>query len=136
MGDPLTDGTHADYVLQERAEARALAAIAHELRNPIEILDNLLYLIANDPRSSLLQRWVTQAREEVDGIRQVANGLLEASGKGLPGTEVELSKILQSSVQALSGKAELKGVKVEERLDCPGLLLRQRRRPGTLLAMS
>jgi two-component system NtrC family sensor kinase len=115
----LSADTPPHRLSENGAEARLLAAIAHELKGPLQALSNLLYLIANDARSADL---ATNAREELERIKRVTSSLLEASREGSSETEVDLAAIFEKSLESFQQKIEFKRVEVAKRIECRGVI--------------
>lgn len=122
MGEPLVDDQAASRDAQEKAEARAFAAIAHELKNPLQSLRNLLYLIGNYPSDVSVGEWATQAQREVNRISQITSGLLEASRALISREEVELCRIVEDSLASFQEKIQYKQITVRKRLECRGIV--------------
>src|SRR5215472_10864051 len=120
MGNLPTNGPHINRALQETAETRALAAIAHELKRPLQVITNLLYLIGNDVGSASTSKWVGQACQELERIKQITGALLEASRQRSWKSEVEVSKIVENSLEPFQEKIAFKKITVEQRLEYRG----------------
>jgi two-component system NtrC family sensor kinase len=122
LSEPVTGRTHTDGDSQESAEAPALAAIAHELRSPLQVLANLLHLIEHDADNPSLRERVAQAQREVERIRQITAGLLGASRVRSSESQVELSKVLGSSLEYFKEKIDFKRITIERRFECSGIM--------------
>ncbi len=122
MGESLVDKQAANRVAEENAEARAFAALAHELKNPLQSLRNLLYLIANFPSDRSVGEWATQAQREINRISQITSGLLEASRAPTSSGEVELCQIVEDSLASFQEKIQFKQIAIRKRLECRGLV--------------
>ncbi len=120
MGKERTSKSHPHDASLESAESCALAAVAHELKNPLQAMGNLLHLIATDPANPSLQLWVKQAQQEVERVRQIVAALLQSSRRHSPPSDIELAEILEASLRSFSEKIEYKNLMVEKRLECTG----------------
>lgn len=120
MSEPVTGHTQSDS--QESAETPALAAIAHELRSPIQVLANLLHLIEHDADNPGLRERVALAQREVERIRQITAGLLGASRGQSSESQVDLSGVLGNSLEYFNEKIDFKRVTIETRFECSGIM--------------
>lgn len=123
MDQPLVDKQAANRVAEENAEARAFAALAHELKNPLQSLRNLLYLIGNFPADVSVGEWAAQAQNELNRISQITSGLMEASRAQASSGEVELCQIVEDSLVSFQEKIQFKQITVRKRLECRGTVM-------------
>jgi two-component system CheB/CheR fusion protein len=91
---------------------RLTAAIAHEIKNPLEALTNLIYLARQDSASR--EEYLRRAEHEIgrlDSIAQQALGLVREATSPEP---LDAGKILEQVVQLYLRKLQAAGIKVEK----------------------
>lgn len=91
---------------------RLTAAIAHEIKNPLEALTNLIYLARQD--SAGREEYLRRAEHEIgrlDSIAQQALGLVREATSPEP---LDAGKILEQVVQLYLRKLQAGGIKVEK----------------------
>ena len=99
------------------AEARALAAVAHELRNPLQTLGNLLYLAANEASIQAVREHLASAQHEVTALRTIVTNMLGALRERSPEEETNLPDILDASLRTFADKILYKRITVDKRVE-------------------
>ena len=92
---------------------RLTAAIAHEIKNPLEALTNLIYLARQDSASR--EEYLRRAEHEIgrlDSIAQQALGLVREATSPEP---LDAGKILEQVVQLYLRKLQAADIKVEKK---------------------
>ena len=78
---------------------RMVASIAHEIKNPLESVMNLLYLLQGqnlDPESS---KFVTQAQEELSRVAAITAQTLNFYRNAVLPTRIQVSKVLDETIE-------------------------------------
>jgi len=92
---------------------RLAASIAHEINNPLEAVNNLLYLARNDSKNAA--QYLTMAEEEVGRVARLAQQTLGfVRDTDSPGS-VETAAIMDEILQLYSRKLEGKQIRVARR---------------------
>jgi signal transduction histidine kinase len=102
----------------ETASARSLeglsASIAHEIRNPITAAKSLVQQMGEDPVSNENVEFARVALDELDRVeRSISHLLRYAREEGFAFDEVALPEIIDSSIAAMSDRADSLGVAIE-----------------------
>jgi signal transduction histidine kinase len=81
--------------------SRLSAMVAHEVANPLEAIQNLLYLIKSDESASPeIQRWASSAEDETNRVITISRSTLDFFRKGSVAEPVDLFQAAES-VRAL-----------------------------------
>lgn len=100
---------------------RFLAGIAHEMRNPIEGLNNALYLLRKARIPADASQLVDVAEAELKRISQIVKHLLdEYKGHLTQTVTVNLSEVLESTLAFYAQKIQFKKVRVERQYSSRG----------------
>jgi signal transduction histidine kinase len=102
------------------AAERLLAAIAHELRNPIEGLGNALYLLRLSGTNDQVEL-IDTAESELQRIRQIVTALLdEYKRSSVERVRVSLAEVIEETLAFYEHKIRFKKIKVEKQFSAPG----------------
>jgi PAS domain S-box-containing protein len=101
---------------------RMSATIAHEINNPLEIVANILYLLANDQSlGETARKYVLTAEEELRRVGQITRSTLglyrERDSAVLP---VNIAELINSILVLYGRRLQALDVRVEKRFDAPG----------------
>ncbi len=107
---------------QGSVDARALAAVAHELKNPIQILGNLLFLIGREATSETAKNYLIHAQQELAALRSIVANLMGALREQPPEEDVSPTQVLEKSLQTFAEKIAFKRVAIDARLDLPDII--------------
>src|SRR5579885_339428 len=99
---------------------RLLAAVAHELRNPLEGVANALYLLrVSGPTNEQLQLLDT-AHGELERIRQIITELVDQyKSNAAEHVRVSLADVVEETLAFYEHKIRFKNVKIEKRYSTP-----------------
>ena len=76
---------------------RLSATIAHEIRNPLDTVSNLIYLMQHDPQDPAVSRqYLDMASDELARIAQITTQLLTFHREAAKPVEVSLQEVLES----------------------------------------
>jgi len=97
---------------------RLAATIAHEIRNPLDTVSNLLFLLRqgtyNTPETS---QYLDMASEELSRITQITGQLLTFHREAQSPVQVDLVKVLESVLTLYSPQIQMTGIKVTKRFE-------------------
>jgi len=100
---------------------RFAAEIAHEIRNPVEALQGLMYLLKTNPAlAESAKRHVQYADSAVAQIAEIANRTLDRFRETPEPVAVRLSALIDDVAALARGKATRKHVKLETRYESEG----------------
>lgn len=95
---------------------RLSATIAHEIRNPLDTVSNLVYLLQQEEQTSpAAGRYLQLASEELARIAQITTQLLTFHREAQAPVEVNLRDVLQSAMVLFAPQIRRNHVEVEER---------------------
>ena len=90
------------------AYGEVMAAVAHELRNPLSVMDSSLYLLSRTASDDSLQRHVDSLREQVDYSSATIQSLLDLVRGRKPHTEaLDLGVLVKNIVDGVECRATL-----------------------------
>ncbi len=95
---------------------RLAASIAHEIRNPLESISNLLYLLRDEPSTERRAEYLSLADAELHRVSDIANHTLRFYRDPAGIAEVDLSEIATSTLAMFQGRILSLGVRVQRRL--------------------
>jgi|HubBroStandDraft_4_1064222.scaffolds.fasta_scaffold00228_8 PAS domain S-box-containing protein len=97
---------------------RLAATIAHEIRNPLDTVSNLVYLLRQDsypnPETS---QYLNLASEELGRITQITGQLLTFHREAQSPVQVDLTKVLESVLTLYAPQINMAGINVARRFD-------------------
>ena len=97
---------------------RLSATIAHEIRNPLDTVSNLIYLLRHEPQSSTVaSQYLELASEELARIAQITGQLLTFHREAHTPVEVDLANVLQSVLVLFAPQIRTGHIDVEQRLE-------------------
>jgi len=97
---------------------RLAATIAHEIRNPLDTVSNLIYLLRHDSHQNPeTTSYLDLASEELGRITQITGQLLTFHREAQCPVQVDLSKVMQSVLTLLAPQISMAGVRVTSRYD-------------------
>ena len=99
------------------AEARALAAVAHELKNPLQTLGNLLYLAMREASTQEVRDHLALAQREVTALRTIVVNMLGALREQSSEEDTALPEIVDASLRTFADKILYKRITVDKRVE-------------------
>jgi PAS domain S-box-containing protein len=97
---------------------RLSATIAHEIRNPLDTVTNLIYLLQHDSNSAAVtEQYLQMASEELSRITQITGQLLTFHREARHPLDVSLSEVLDSVLTLFAPQVRRAGIVVERRFD-------------------
>jgi PAS domain S-box-containing protein len=97
---------------------RLAATIAHEIRNPLDTVSNLLFLLRQDTYSKPETRqYIEMATEELTRITQITGQLLTFHREAQSPVQVDLVKVLESVLTLYAPQIQISGVRVTKRFE-------------------
>ncbi len=97
---------------------RLAATIAHEIRNPLDTVSNLLYLLRQKtyPQPETTQ-YLNLASEELARITQITGQLLTFHREAQSPVQVDMVKVLDSVLTLYSPQIQMAGIRVTKRFE-------------------
>ncbi len=90
------------------------ASVAHEIANPLEAIQNLLYLVQNSAGvQPEVARWASQASEEADRVLTISRATLSFFRQGTEAEEIDLYSAAESVRFLLQTLLDKKGVHLQ-----------------------
>ena len=97
---------------------RLSATIAHEIRNPLDTVSNLIYLLRHEQEASAASnQYLEMASDELARIAQITGQLLTFHREARSPVEVDLADVIQSVLVLHAPQIRRGHIKVEQRLD-------------------
>jgi signal transduction histidine kinase len=103
-----------------QAQRALLASAGHELRNPMQALDNVLFLLRQKTHDVEVQRYVTVAQQELQQMKQVATHTLNLGRDSDRPSTFKLAEMLDAILAFYNRKVEHKQIQVHRRYDSDG----------------
>ncbi len=102
---------------------RLSATIAHEIRNPLDTVTNLIYLLQHDTNSGTMTRqYLEMASEELSRITQITGQLLTFHREARHPIEVSVPEVLDSVLTLFAPQVRKGNVTVEKRYSTTGMV--------------
>ena len=95
---------------------RLAASIAHEIRNPLAAVLNLLYLIRFEPSEEVRSGYIQVAETELARVSDIASNTLRFYQDRSGPTSFDIGELMQSALVLLRGKILASKVKVETKI--------------------
>ncbi len=97
---------------------RLSATIAHEIRNPLDTVSNLIYLLRHEQHSeNMTSHYLELASEELARIAQITGQLLTFHREAQAPVEVNLADVLQSVLVLFAPQIRQAHIDVEQRFE-------------------
>jgi PAS domain S-box-containing protein len=97
---------------------RLAATIAHEIRNPLDTVSNLIYLLRHEPQSSMVaSQYLELASEELAHIAQITAQLLTFHREAQAPVAVNLADVLKSALLLFAPQIRKAHIDVEQCLE-------------------
>jgi signal transduction histidine kinase len=125
----ITEIKHAEETLRHQQETlyqseklaamgALLASVAHELNNPLAVMQMQLDLLGEESQDSALQERVTEVREATERCIRIVQSFLTLARRTTPQrTPVQLNAVVEAALQLLSHALHLDNVLVQQHLD-------------------
>lgn len=92
---------------------RMSATIAHEIRNPLDSVSNLLYLLRRNPRMNEEgKEFINLAEEELARVAQIVNQLLSFNREARNPVQVDIVEVIESTLTLFAPKLQQQQIKV------------------------
>lgn len=108
---------------------RLAATVAHEIRNPLESVGNLLYLIAQGTKEAPTKNYASLASQELDRIIQITGQFLTFQRESAHPIPVQIQEIVDNVLALYARKISSAGITVEKQIPLESSLLAQ---PGEM----
>jgi PAS domain S-box-containing protein len=106
------------------ATGRLAATLAHEIKNALDALLNVLFLLQqNQELGQELKQLVREAQDEVLRIGQITRNTLALQRQTTFPVSVKLSEILDGVCALFASTVQQKGIHLERRYDSPGQMM-------------
>ncbi len=96
---------------------RLSATIAHEIRNPLDTVSNLVYLLQHDNPKPAQAQYLAMAGEEVARIAQITSQLLTFHRESRNPVAVNVTEVLESVLTVFAPQIRQNHIEVVRRLD-------------------
>jgi PAS domain S-box-containing protein len=95
---------------------RLAASIAHEIRNPVDAVINLLYLLRSESSESRRAEYIEQAESELSRVSEIATNTLRFYRDPVGATTFDLGEIADTVINLYRGRIASSGIKMEAML--------------------
>ena len=92
---------------------RLAASIAHEIRNPLAAMVNLLYLIRFEPSESARSGYIEQVETQIERVAEIASNTLRFYQGASGSTAFDIAEVIDSALSLLRGRIMVSTVTVE-----------------------
>ena len=118
--EDFTERQRAEKLLRENEKlavaGRLAASIAHEINNPLESINNLLYLLEiDDAQSDASRKFISLAQQELRRVAHITVNTLQYFRPAALSTVTSLQDLTESVLAMFKGRTRLSGVSVETR---------------------
>jgi signal transduction histidine kinase len=96
-------------------EGKLVATLAHEINNPLDSLQNLLFLMKDEGLTEKGREYLQLAEEEVRRVSQIAYSALHASDADSGTTNTNVPRLLRSVIDFYNVRFETRGISVNSR---------------------
>jgi PAS domain S-box-containing protein len=96
---------------------RLSATIAHEIRNPLDTVSNLVYLLQHDAPSPSQAQYLSLAGEEVARIAQITSQLLTFHRESRSPVPVNVTEVLESVLALFAPQIKQNHIEIVKRFD-------------------
>lgn len=112
----ITARVNADEALRKSDKlalvGRLASTIAHEIRNPLDSVGNLLYMIESDDDMPRMRSYAQSAQEELARIGHIVTHTLQYNRPSIAVREEKLSALLESALTIYHGRIKHSGVEI------------------------
>jgi signal transduction histidine kinase len=103
---------------------RIAATIAHEVKNPLDSIGNILYLLKHDPRMPAdLDTWINTATCELDRASGIAQSTLSLYRDSKAPSPIALDTTVRGVLDLEASEMLKRNISLEPRLLCPATLI-------------
>ena len=108
---------NAALLQQEKLAAvgRLASSLAHEINNPLESINNLLYLSANSDDVAEIHTFLQLAESELNRVAVISNQTLRSQARFLTPGRTTAEVLIESVTSAYSNRLANSGIAIEER---------------------
>jgi PAS domain S-box-containing protein len=92
---------------------RLAASIAHEIRNPLDTVTNLLYLVEGEESGPARGEYLQQARDELARVSEIASSTLRFYRDPVGITDFDIAELARSVLVLFHGRIAVQQVQVE-----------------------
>jgi len=96
---------------------RLAASIAHEIRNPVDAVLNLLFLLRTEPEGAKRDEYIRQAESELGRVSAIATNTLRFYRDPAGVTVSDLGEVVQTVLDLFSARLASSHAEVETRID-------------------
>ena len=96
-------------------EGKLVATLAHEINNPLDSLQNLLFLMKEEELTEKGREYLQMAEEEVRRVSQIAYSALHVSETDSGTTNTNVPRLLRSVIDFYNVRFETRGISVNSR---------------------
>jgi PAS domain S-box-containing protein len=96
---------------------RLSATIAHEIRNPLDTVSNLVYLLQHENPNSTQSQYLSMASDEVARIAQITSQLLTFHRESRSPVDVNLTDVLESVLALFAPRIRQNNIDVIKRFE-------------------
>ena len=106
------------------ATGRLAATIAHEIKNALDVLLNILFLLEKSPDSGPdMKQLIAEAREEVSRIGHITRSTLALQRESTFAVSLKLADILDATCELFEAPLTQKGINLQREYETPGQMM-------------